>query len=121
MRAKAPDVDSIDLSDLDLWNRPPAEREAGFATPRAGAALRAQRPLALSSLAARPHLCSPDTPYSSPTRSADIVEVSRPPELFCSGQGTNIADLPPEFLEFFGSMINMDDPRHGRLRRIVSR
>jgi cytochrome P450 len=30
-------------------------------------------------------------------------------------------DLPPEFNEYFGSMINMDDPRHARLRRIVSR
>jgi cytochrome P450 len=29
--------------------------------------------------------------------------------------------MPAEFLEFFGSMINMDEPRHGRLRRIVSR
>ena len=33
---------------------------------------------------------------------------------------TNIADLPLEFLEFFGSMINMDNPHHGRLRRLVS-
>jgi cytochrome P450 len=30
-------------------------------------------------------------------------------------------DLPVPFLEFFGSIINMDDPRHARLRRIVSR
>ena len=51
----------------------------------------------------------------------DIVEVSRHPELFCSGKGTNIPDLPPSFNEFFGSMINMDDPRHARMRRIVSR
>src|SRR5439155_15524861 len=33
---------------------------------------------------------------------------------------TSIIDTPPAFLEFFGSMINLDDPRHGRLRRIVS-
>jgi cytochrome P450 len=43
------------------------------------------------------------------------------PKIFCSGKGaTSIPDLPVEFLEFFGSMINMDDPRHGRLRRLVS-
>src|SRR5213079_3428013 len=30
-------------------------------------------------------------------------------------------DLPAEFNEYFGSMINIDDPRHARLRRIVSR
>jgi cytochrome P450 len=42
--------------------------------------------------------------------------------VFCSGKGaTSIADTPVEFNEYFGSMINMDDPRHARLRRIVSR
>jgi cytochrome P450 len=50
-----------------------------------------------------------------------VVEASRHPELFCSGKGTNIGEMPPEFLEFFGSMINLDDPRHSRFRRIVSR
>ena len=29
-------------------------------------------------------------------------------------------DMPDEMLDFFGSMINMDNPRHARLRRIVS-
>ena len=42
--------------------------------------------------------------------------------MFCSGRGaTQIPDVPAEFNEYFGSMINMDDPRHARLRRIVSR
>ncbi|MGH9301014.1 MAG: cytochrome P450, partial [Acidimicrobiales bacterium] len=52
----------------------------------------------------------------------DILEASRAPEVFCSSQGaTSIADMPAEFLEFFGSMINMDNPVHARLRRIVAR
>ena len=60
--------------------------------------------------------------YYALVRHADVVEASRLPDVFCSGQGaTNIADLPVEFNEYFGSMINMDDPRHARLRRIVSR
>jgi methyl-branched lipid omega-hydroxylase len=50
-----------------------------------------------------------------------VLEASKHPDLFCSGKGTNIGDMPPDFLEFLGSMINMDDPRHARLRRIVSR
>ncbi len=50
-----------------------------------------------------------------------MVTASKNAELFCSGRGTNIPDLPPDFLDFFGSMINMDDPRHARLRRIVAR
>jgi len=38
-----------------------------------------------------------------------------------SGQGaTSVPDMPEEMLEFFGSMINTDNPRHARLRRIVS-
>jgi cytochrome P450 len=107
-------VDDIDLSDLDFWQRPLEEREGAFAT------LRAQRPV---SFQMEPELeVVPRGPgYWALTRHADILEASRTPEVFCSGQGSNISDLPPEFLEFFGSMINMDDPRHARLRRIVSR
>ena len=55
-------------------------------------------------------------------RHADIVEASRRPDVFSSGRGTtSIQDLGADFGEYFGSMINMDDPRHARLRRIVSR
>src|SRR6185437_16437538 len=60
--------------------------------------------------------------YYALVRYADVVEASKHHEIFCSGKGaTNIPDLPVEFNEYFGSMINMDDPRHARLRRIVSR
>jgi cytochrome P450 len=55
-------------------------------------------------------------------RHADVAEASRHPELFSSARGaTSIVDLPAEYNEYFGSMISMDDPRHARLRRIVSR
>jgi methyl-branched lipid omega-hydroxylase len=51
-----------------------------------------------------------------------VAEASRNPEVFSSAAGaTSLIDLPTEFNEYFGSMINMDDPRHARLRRIVSR
>jgi cytochrome P450 len=59
--------------------------------------------------------------FWSLTRHADIMEVSRNPQRFVSGQGTNIPDMPMEIAEFFGSMINMDAPRHTRLRLIVNR
>src|SRR5580658_2180165 len=59
--------------------------------------------------------------YYALTRHADISEASRHPEIFQSGAGaTSIIDMPEEMLDFFGSMINMDNPRHARLRRIVS-
>jgi cytochrome P450 len=55
-------------------------------------------------------------------RYADVVEISRRPKDFCSGKGAvSIPDMPEEALEFFGSFINMDDPRHARQRGIVAR
>jgi len=59
--------------------------------------------------------------YFAVTRFDDVWAASRNPQLFCSGRGTNIPDLPIEIAEFFGSMINMDDPRHNRLRSIVAK
>ena len=56
------------------------------------------------------------------TRYADVVEISRHAQDFCSGQGSiSIADMPTEAMEFFGSFITMDDPRHARQRGIVAR
>jgi methyl-branched lipid omega-hydroxylase len=112
-------VDDINLSDVEFWALPWEQREAAFRT------LRAQRPIAffeedysnLESIIEIP----PGRGYYAITKHADVVEISRHPELYCSGQSaSNIPDMPTEFLEFFGSMINMDDPRHARLRRIVS-
>jgi methyl-branched lipid omega-hydroxylase len=112
-------VDDIDLSAVDFWSRPWAEREGAFLT------LRRERPM--------PHFPEPEIPeqmsmlippgegYYALTRHAHITEASRHPEIYTSGRGaTSIIDLPAEMLDFFGSMINMDNPRHARLRRIVS-
>jgi cytochrome P450 len=63
----------------------------------------------------------PGPGYWSLVRYEDVWAASRNPELFCSGQGSNIADLPQELNEFYGSMINMDDPKHHRLRSLVSK
>ncbi|NNL67016.1 MAG: cytochrome P450 [Myxococcales bacterium] len=109
-------ADEIALGDIEFWLRPGEEREGAFET------LRRERPVSfheepdLGEVAPLPR----GPGFWSLTRHADILEASRTPEVFCSGQGSNIGDLPPPFLEFFGSMINMDDPRHARLRRIVS-
>ena len=111
-------LDDFDLSDLEFWAQPIEVREAAFR------ALRAERPIAFYEEMDLPDSAIPipaGRGYWALTRYADIVEVSRHPELYCSGQsGSTIVDMPVELLEFFGSMINMDDPRHSRLRRIVS-
>lgn len=109
-------VDEINLSELEFWARPLAEREGAFAR------LRADRPL--------PFYEEPDTQselipvgpgYFAVTKYDDILEVSKNAAQYCSGKGaTSIADMPEFMNDFFGSMINMDDPRHARLRKIVS-
>jgi cytochrome P450 len=107
-------VEHIDLSDTEFWGWPMADREAAFAMLRS---------LDQPPFYAEPEFIFEAGPgYYALVRHADVVEASRNPEVFCSGKGaTSIPDLPVEFNEYFGSMINMDDPRHARLRRIVSR
>ena len=107
-------VDDIDLADLDWWTRGLDERAEAFAL------LRAERPVAPMMMPGLPEMGIEDTPYFSITRHADIVTASRHPELFCSGEGTNIADLPRTSVSSSTSMINMDD-LGTRMRRIVSR
>ena len=112
-------ADDIDLSDMEFWARPWDEREGAFQT------LRRERPMPFDPEPEIPEALAYVIPeghgYYALTRHADITEASRHPEIFLSGQGaTSIIDMPEEMLEFFGSMINMDNPRHARLRRIVS-
>lgn len=45
---------------------------------------------------------------------ADVMEVSKSPQIFCNGQGMR-PDQP-----VLASMINMDDPQHVKRRRLVS-
>jgi len=111
-------LEEIDLMSQDFWFAPLEEREGGFAT------LRAEDPIRfMEEMEPPPDIPIPKGPgYWSLTRHADILEVSRNPEVYCSGRGaTSIIDMPPMMLEFFGGMINLDDPRHGKQRRIVSR
>jgi cytochrome P450 len=111
----AVDLDGIDLSDRDFWLRPPAERHAVFDL------LRRQQPFAF--------FAEPDIPmletgpgYYAVTRHADLDAISSQPAIFCSGQGAvSITDMPADLNEFYGSLISMDDPRHAKIRRIVSK
>ncbi len=110
-----PVTGALDLSQNDFWAASLDERHAAFAE--------------LRKLDAPPYFLDPETPftvegqgYYAFVKHADIVEASRHAAIFSSARGaTSLVDLPPDFNEYFGSMINMDDPRHARLRRIVSR
>ncbi|MCI2974475.1 MAG: cytochrome P450 [Ferrimicrobium sp.] len=107
----------IDLSDLGFWQLPHALREGAFRT------LRRERPV--SEFPIPEWLLADETQqgsYYAVMRYGDVLSASRDPETFMSGRGAvSIIDLPEEFLEFFGSLINTDDPRHAHLRRVVLR
>ena len=110
------DLADIDLSDPQFWVQDRAYREGAFKT------LRDESPFHFFSERVIEGAPFPPGPgYRAVTRHDDIWHISRNPQLFCSGKGSNIGDLPVEMNEFFGSMINMDDPKHFRLRNIVSR
>ncbi len=113
--SSTPAASGIDLSQNEFWALSLAERHAAFAE--------------LRQLDAPPFFADPETPFTTENQGyyafvkhADVLEASRHADVFSSARGsTSLVDLPPEFNEYFGSMINMDDPRHARLRRIVSR
>jgi cytochrome P450 len=109
-------LDDVDLSDMGFWAGPRDRREATFAKLRDTPGL-----LHFAERVIEDSPFPPGPGYYALTRHEDIWHVSRNPALFCSGQGSNVSDLPQEMNEFFGSMINMDDPKHFRLRSIVSK
>jgi len=107
-------LDEIDFGNVELWDRTD--------WPGMFAKLRHEKPISWHQEPGFPAMgVGPGPGFWSLTRYDDIQHVSRHPELFISGKGTNIPDFPPEVYEFLGSMINMDPPRHTRFRLIVNR
>jgi methyl-branched lipid omega-hydroxylase len=111
-------LDEIDLSAAPFWELGPDEREGAFRL------LREQRPIAHFAdpvIEDSPVPLPPGDGYYALTRHRDVTTASRNPEIFRSGQGAvSLIDLPPEMVEYFSGMISTDNPRHTRLRRIVS-
>jgi cytochrome P450 len=108
--AGAESLASSPLNDLSWWLADPAEREATFAQHRRDD----PRPFVRVS-------DHSEAGFWALTRHDDILEVSRRPEDFISGEGTQIFDQPAELRAYRGSIIDMDNPEHARLRKIVSR
>ena len=109
-------IDEIDLARAEFWSKPLNYREKAFDL------LRSEDPYRYFDLPEEIFGIFPEQKgFHSLVRHSDVAEASRRPEDFCSGQGaTSTVDFPEEMRDFFGSMINMDDPRHKRLRSIVS-
>ena len=104
-------LDDIQLGELSLWLR--RDREGIFAK------LRTERPVSFHAEGEFPGVPK-GRGFWALTRYADVVRASMDAETFVSGHGVNIPDQVPELNEFFGSMINMDAPRHTKLRKLVS-
>jgi cytochrome P450 len=108
-------LDEIKLSDPEVWIG--GEREGVFAK------LRAEAPITFhEEFEPPPEMGIPRGPgFWALTRYADVMHVSRDAETFHSAPTSTIGDIPAEIAEWLGSMINMDAPKHTRLRLIVNR
>ena len=108
-------LDDIRLGDIEQWMTP--DREGIFAK------LRAERPVSFhEEPAPPPEMGIPQGPgFWAVTRYADVMQVSRDPDTFHSAPTSTIGDMPAEIAEWLGSMINMDAPKHTKLRLIVNR
>ena len=112
-----PDVPlaDIDLGSLEFWERDDDLRDGAFAT------LRRESPITFFEVADFPGFPA-GAGHWALARLDDIHHASRHPEIFSSlPTSTSLNEVPPEIAEFAGSIINLDDPRHLRLRKIVNR
>ncbi|MBB5965107.1 cytochrome P450 [Planomonospora venezuelensis] len=108
-------VADIDLSQIPFWALPQQERADAFRRLR-----ELERPVFTKEN--RVPFVGHGPGYYALVRHADVSEASRNAGVFSSEPTANsIVDMPRWMAVYFGSMINMDDPRHARLRRIVSR
>ncbi|BBY09224.1 methyl-branched lipid omega-hydroxylase [Mycobacterium noviomagense] len=104
----------IDLSSWEFWAYDDDVRDGAFAT------LRREAPISFWGEPVQPGF-EEGAGHWALTKFDDVFYASRHPETFSSYPNITINDQPPEVAEFFGSMIALDDPRHQRLRSIVSR
>ncbi|WP_405010828.1 cytochrome P450 [Kitasatospora sp. NBC_01539] len=108
--ATPPAPAGIDLADPGFWRLPDRERAAAFAELR-----RLEGPVRFTDRAS-------GRSFLALVRHADVVAASRTPEVFVSGPGVTTPEPASWVRALFGdSMVNLDDPQHADLRRIVSR
>ena len=107
------DLDAVHLADSAFWRADPDFRHAVFAELRASDPVR-HYPARTSEFS------RPCTEFWALTRYEDVWNASRNPASYCSSITIDIEETPEELGEFFPTMINLDDPEHARLRRLVS-
>jgi methyl-branched lipid omega-hydroxylase len=108
-------LNEIDLGSLEFWAWDGDRRDGAFVT------LRREAPIAFFAAPTIPGFESGPGHWAL-TSFAHVHHASRHPEVFSSIPTTvTLSETEPAIAEFTGSMINLDDPRHQRLRSIVNR
>jgi cytochrome P450 len=102
------------VSPLSFWEQTAEEREDSFKI------LRDERPVSWHPPLEGGLMEAEQDGFWALSRHADVVEVSKTPETFCSGKGVMIEEVPEDLLEAAQSFLAMDAPRHAGLRRLVS-
>ncbi|WP_019874663.1 cytochrome P450 [Sporichthya polymorpha] len=110
--------DPLDISSLAFWAKSPSEREPAFDE------LRRERPLSWHRPVETELIPDEDDPgFWALVTHADVTAVSRDAETWGSGMefgGVMMENVPEDIIEMAHSILSMDDPRHGRLRKIIS-
>lgn len=109
-----PDYDPASISPLSFWEQTARERDETFAM------LRRERPVSWHPPVEGGLMPHDDAGLWAVTRHADIVEVSRHPETFRSGDGVMLEDVPSDFTDAASSFLVTDGDRHSRLRKLIS-
>jgi cytochrome P450 len=112
--ATRPPFDPISVSPLSFWQLTAEEREPHFKI------LRDERPVSWHPPIEGTMMPAPVDGVWAVTRNEDIVQVSKNPELFCSGQGVIIEAVPEDLLDAAQSFLAMDGEKHSGLRRLIS-
>lgn len=113
-RAERP-YDPADLSSREFWASTAKDREKTFAELRAHRPISWHRPVT-NGLFEDPN----DQGFWAVVRHADLVEVTRRPGDFISGEGIAFESFPKELLDAAQGFIAMDPPRHTKIRRLIA-
>lgn len=108
-------LSDIDLGSLEFWSWDDDRRDGAFVT------LRREAPITFFEAPRMPGFESGPGHWAL-TSFDHVHHASRHPEVFSSiPTSVTLLEIDPAIAEFSGSMINLDDPRHLRLRSIVNR
>jgi cytochrome P450 len=106
--------DPLSISPLAFWSKTAEERDETFRV------LRAERPVSWHPPIEGALMPPENAGLWVVTSHRLITEVSKKPDIFCSGLDIQLEEVPPDILEAASSFLAMDAPRHPALRRLIS-